>query len=658
MTTIHESGSKRHKRYLASLILFASIIAYFPAMGGGFIWDDNDYVTENPTLRDASGLRAIWIDPSATPQYYPLVHSSFWVEYQIWGLHPTGYHIVNVLIHIANALLLWRVLERFNVSVAWFAAFVFAIHPVHVESVAWITERKNVLSGFFYLSAVLCFLNFDDFAKLDTQPSRRHYGWYVAAIVCFVAAMLSKTVAATWPAALLVMIWWKRGKITFDQIVALLPMFVIGVVMGLLTVRLERDQVGAQGMDWQFSLMDRFLIAGRAIWFYAAKLMWPFELIFTYPRWNIDDRQVWQYVFPAGVLVVLVGLWAMRNRIGRGPLAAVCFFCGTLFPALGFFDVYPMVFSFVADHFQYLASIGVIVLVIATANQLIVRWTARPRRIQLAAIAVVACVLAGLTWRQGKIYEGLEPLWRDTLAKNPESFMAHENLAALLTARKQYDEAETHLAEAMRIKPEFVNSYVNLAKIREGQGRFDEAMSLYEYALELHPGFPAALNGLGAVHGMKGEYERAETILKEAIEYDPEDPKPYSNLASVYAKTERYDSAIEFYEKALSIDPKLTDTRSSLAHVLMSQQDFGRAQALLKETLTLDPENVSALLNLGVIAANEQRYKTAIYYFRDVLKYDPTHVAATYNLAAMYDAVGDVNNSARYMDAYRRLSGR
>ena len=377
MTSHSESSTKRHTASLALLIFLASMIAYLPAMGGGFIWDDNDYVTENPTLRDVAGLREIWLDPSATPQYYPLVHSSFWIEYQLWGLNPTGYHVVNVLIHILNALLLWRVLTRFSVPVAWFAALVFAIHPVHVESVAWITERKNVLSGFFYLSAVLCFLNFDDFTKLHVQEARRRYGWYVAAHVCFIAALFSKTVASTLPAALLVMIWWKRGKITLRNIVALLPMFAIGVFMGLFTVRLEKEQVGAQGIDWELSLIERLLIAGRAIWFYAGKLVWPFELIFTYPRWNIDHNQAWQYVFPAGVLAVLVGLWMTRNRIGRGPLAAVCFFCGTLFPALGFFDVYPMIFSFVADHFQYMASIGVIVLVVATANELMLRFIHR-----------------------------------------------------------------------------------------------------------------------------------------------------------------------------------------------------------------------------------------------------------------------------------------
>tara|TARA_R110002049_G_scaffold2750_2_gene21471 strand:+ start:260179 stop:262203 length:2025 start_codon:yes stop_codon:yes gene_type:complete len=673
------------------------VAAYIPAIRGGFIWDDNDYVTSNMTLRDASGLRDIWLDPSATPQYYPLVHSSFWIEYHLWGLHPTGYHIVNVLIHIANSLLLWRLLSRFSIPAAWFAAFVFAIHPVHVESVAWITERKNVLSGFFYLSAALCFLRFWDFTQTgdvptgqagsdqdgsvpdgapqnpvaqdsvaqdsvvesDTEHSvpERNWAWFVAAHLCFVGALLSKTVAATLPAALLVMIWWKRGRVTSGNVLMLVPMFIVGIGMGLMTVWLEKNQVGASGIDWQLSAIDRCLIAGRAIWFYAGKLVWPFELIFTYPRWDIDSSAPWQYLFPVGVVIVLIALWSARHRIGRGPLAAVCFFCGTLFPALGFFDVYPMRFSYVADHFQYMASIGVIVLAVAAANEALQRMFERSGVWKIAAAVSVTIVLALLTARQGQIYEGLETLWRDTLAKNPESFMGHNNLGRLLNDRGDYSEAEMHLRESIRIKPGFVDSVVNLAKAREGQGAFEDALNLYKEATEIEPEFAPAWNGLGAIHGIQGQHDRAEQSLTRAIEINPIYASAYSNLATVYAGQEKWDLAVEFYQKAIKLDPNLVDARSNLARVFMSQQKFDEAQRVLKDALEIRPDDISTLLNLGVIAANQQRYETAIHYFKSVLKRDPGHVAATYNLAAMYDATGDAMNATRYMDEYRRLSG-
>ncbi len=640
---------------LAIGIIVLVLVAYSTAIGGGFIWDDDDYVTENRTLRSLSGLGAIWFDPSATPQYYPLVHSSFWIEYQLWELWPAGYHLVNVLIHALSSLLLWRLLVRLGVPAAGFASLVFAIHPVHVESVAWITERKNVLSGCFYLSAALCFLRYWDFTQpeSESEPTRRR--WYFAALACFLFALWSKTVAATLPAAILVMIWWKRGRITWNNVIVLAPMFVLGIALGLLTVWLEKHQVGASGIDWELSFADRCLIAGRAILFYAAKLVWPASLTFNYPRWEIDSSQAWQFAFPAAVLVVMIVLWAMRNRIGRGPLAATLFFAGTLFPALGFFDVYPMRFSFVADHFQYLASIGVITLVVAAGKLLLDRaelpWL--PKTVA-CGVAIALCML---TWQQGKIYEGLEVLWRDTLAKNPTAFLAHNNLGALLNRRGDYEEAEQHLREAVRLKPDFVDSVVNLAKAREGQSDLAEAESLYRQATELNPQFAPAFNGLGAVYGMTGRAELSEKSLRQALQLDPNYPTAHANLATLYTMQGKADEAVTEFEAALRLDPSLHEVKANLARVLIAQQKFDRAKQVLKEVLADNPRHISALLNLGVIAGNENNYWTAVGYFEDVVQLQPSHLQANYNLGAMYGMLGETEKSNHYFQQYSRLSG-
>ncbi len=642
---------------LGTCLLVITVAAYATAIGGGFIWDDDDYVTENVVLRSVDGLRSIWFDPSATPQYYPLVHTSFWTEYQLWGLWPAGYHLVNVLIHVVNSLLLWRLLVRFNVPAAWFAALVFAVHPVHVESVAWITERKNVLSGCFYLSAMLCFLRFWDFTKEDLGSQHKLRGWFFAALVCFLFAMWSKTVAATLPAAICVLVWWQRGRITPRLFAVLAPMFVIGIGLGLLTVWLEKHHVGAQGIDWQLSLVDRFLIAGRAIVFYAAKLVWPAQLTFIYPRWQIDSTAAWQYVFPALVLAIIVALWGMRKRIGRGPLAAVLFFAGTLFPALGFFDVYPMRFSFVADHFQYIASIGVIVLVVASAMVAAERAFASSPWLPKLAAGLVVGILAAITWQQGKVYEGLEVLWRDTLSKNPEAFLAHNNLGAMLNDRGDFAEAETHLLEAVRIKPNFVDSVVNLAKTYEGQGDMEQAERLYQQATELNASFAPAFNGLGAVYGMTGRAELSEQSLRRAIELDPSYAKAHANLATLFAVTGRMDESIGEFETALEIDPMMADIHANFARVLMSRQQFDRAQQVLEELLRLRPSDPGALLNLGVIAGNQQRYRKAIGYFERVLESDPGNLQANYNLGAMYEMAGEAEKSQVYFQHYERLSG-
>jgi hypothetical protein len=320
-------------------------------------------------------------------QYYPLVHTSFWLEYHLWQLDPFGYHLVNVLLQAVNAILLWRVLEKLQVRGAWLAAAIFAIHPVHVESVAWISERKNLLCGAFYLSSLLAYLRFRPLgtvprgsaerqagetpAPLRNQPVENRLGrWYWLALALFVGAMLSKTVACTLPVTILVVTWWKRGSIKQRDLGLVTPFLAVGAALGFVTVWVEIYRTGASGAGWSFTSFDRVLIAGRALWFYAAKLLWPENLTFIYPRWTIDAGDWRQWMFPLGAALVALALWAMHRRIGRGPIAAAAFFIITLGPALGFFNVYPMRYTFVADHYQYLASIGLIVAVVAAGARM------------------------------------------------------------------------------------------------------------------------------------------------------------------------------------------------------------------------------------------------------------------------------------------------
>ena len=408
---------KRKSVLAALLLVLITLTAYTPAMRGGFVWDDDDYITNNQTLRSVEGLGQIWLDPSSTPQYYPLVFSSFWLEYRLWRLNPTGYHVVNVLLHVLSSLLLWRLLQDLNVPGAWLAAVVFALHPVHVESVAWVTERKNVLSALFYLGSMSCLFRF--FSLAGVKEKKSGFWWYFSALLMFACALLSKTVTCTLPAAMLLMLWWKRGRVRGRELAALAPFFVLGLAMGLATAWLEQHHVGALGSEWDLSFVERCLIGGRALWFYFWKLIWPWELIFNYPRWQIDATVWWQYIYPAGMLFVLLLLWLTRERVGRGPLVGVLFFIGTLFPALGFFDVYPFRYSYVANHFQYLASIGLIALLVGVIASVASRLPAGPQRI-IMGLGLVVLVLLGLqTWRQGYAYADIQTLWTDTLKKRP-----------------------------------------------------------------------------------------------------------------------------------------------------------------------------------------------------------------------------------------------
>jgi len=360
----------RPSRLGGAIALFgATIIAYFPALHGGFIWDDDGHVTK-PALRSLHGLWRIWTELGATQQYYPVLHSAFWLEHRLWGDAPFGYHLLNVLLHATAACLFGLVVERLvpkpldrnasrssslGTSCSTFAAFLFALHPVCVESVAWISEQKNTLSTVFYLLSALAYLRFDQNRKPRT---------YLLALGLFLLALLSKSVTATLPAALLVIFWWRRGSLSWKRdVVPLLPWFAIGAAVGLLTAWVERTFIiGAQGYAFDLSFLERCLLAGRVIWFYLGKLLWPANLIFIYPRWQVSAAVPWQYLFPIAAIAATAALWLIRRRT-RGPLAGWLFFVGSLFPALGFFNAYPFIFSYVADHFQYLASLGIIATV-------------------------------------------------------------------------------------------------------------------------------------------------------------------------------------------------------------------------------------------------------------------------------------------------------
>jgi tetratricopeptide (TPR) repeat protein len=514
-----------------------TLAAYWPATGCGFIWDDDDYVEQNLLLRSTEGLGQIWLDVGATPQYYPLVHTSYWLEYRLWEDDPRGYHVVNMLLHALAAVLLWRVLKVLDVPGAWLAAAVFALHPVHVESVAWITERKNVLSGVFYLASALLYLRL----TLRTGEERPSRWLYAGALALFVCALLSKTVTCSLPAALLLVLWWKRGRLGWQDVRLLAPFFALGVAFGLLTIWMEVHRVGAQGTTWDLTFIDRCLIAGRALGFYAGKLIWPWPLMFVYPRWQIDAGAWWQYLFPIATAGVVIALWLTRNRLGRGPLVAVLLFAGTLVPALGFFDVYPMRYSFVADHFQYLAGLGLIALGaagLATAGR-------RCGDLGLVSAGIAAGVLlitlGTVTWRYTHAFHDAETLWRDTLAKNDGAWIAHNNLGMILQSGGHPDEAFHHFSRAVAINPDHAEAQNNLGGSLGLQGRTDEAIVCFRRAVDLDPGLARAHANLGSALLIQGRPDEAMIHLRSAERLNPALADAIRQRLKVYEETQAPD---------------------------------------------------------------------------------------------------------------------
>ena len=500
----------------AALLVVMTTVAYLPALSCGFIWDDDAHVTESPPVKDLDGLRDIWLEPGSVPQYYPLTHSSFWVEYRLWGERAAGYHAVNIALHVMAVLLLWRLLVRLEIPGGWLAAAIFAVHPVHVESVAWISERKNVLSAVFYLAAAIAWF---DWAE---RPARSARWRWAGAMVLFAAALLSKSVTASLPVALLVTWWWRTGRLDRRVVAGVLPMVALAIPMGLLTIWAEQNLIGTRHVDLGLAPADRLLVAGRALWFYAGKLAWPDPLAFIYPRWTIDAGSVVAWLFPAGAAAVIAALWCGRRWLGRGPLAGVLFFAGTLVPALGFIDVYPLQYSFVADHFQYLASLGLIVLAASGIFRLSQRWGTgrRTRPGELVPVAVLL-LLAGLTWRQCGIYQDRYTLWTDTGRKNAGSKMVQTSLGNELGKRGLHRQAAEHHRLAIAVDEDYAVAHMNLSIELAHLGETDEAFKHAQQAVDLDEAHTAARLNLVLAHVDRGNYDQARKELQEARRREP-----------------------------------------------------------------------------------------------------------------------------------------
>lgn len=592
-------------------LFVALLFVYGPALRGDFLWDDHGHVTRTD-LQSLDGLVRIWFEIGATQQYYPVLHSAFWLEHHLWGDATVGYHLLNVALHAGSAVLFALVLFRLQVPGGWLAALLFAFHPVAVESVAWIAEQKNTLSTFFYLIAFLAYLRF---------VAARRPATYVLATTFFLLALLTKTVTATLPAALLVVFWWQRGRLEWRRdVLPLLPWFVAGTAAGLFTAHFEKELIGAQGADFALSFLDRVVLAGRVFWFYLGKLVWPANFIFIYPRWTVDAAQVWQWAFPlAGV--VLLGALAWWSRRSRGPLAAALLFGGTLFPVLGFFDVYPFRFSYVADHFQYLACLAVFALIGALAARLTPRFSSTAR---FAAVSVLAVGLGVLSHAQSRIYRDVFVLYETTIARNPTCWMAHNNLATELTAAGRVAEAIPHLERTLELKPDYPEALSNLGDDYVQLDRPAKAIPLLERAIQLQPKFARAHRNLGLALATSGKTEEAIARFAEAARLDPHDADAELQWGIGLMLTKRFPEGVPHFDNAVRLAPE-----SARVHLMygMALAHNGRAPdavAKLTRALELDPDLAEAHLNLAQVLSQLGRTPEAGDHYRRAVELDPS----------------------------------
>ena len=655
----------------AGAVIFAvTLLAYLPAVRGGFVWDDDGHVTRED-LRSVGGLERIWFEVGATQQYYPLLHTAFWLEHRLWGDAVVGYHLTNILLHAAAACLVMLIAQRLFDrdsspspepkagtltargafgsgaaaaghkrdrsprserpvigGAAWLAGLIFALHPVCVESVAWISEQKNTLSTVFYLGSALVYLGFDQ----DRRAKR-----YGLALGLFVLALLTKTVAATLPAALLVVFWWQRGGLGWRRDVRpLLPWFALGAAAGLYSSWVERVLIGAQGAEFMLSFLNRCLVAGRVTWFYLGKLVWPADLMFIYPRWVIDGAVWWQYLYPLGLLALAVGL-ALLARMHRGPLARAAaaglagflIFAGTLFPVMGFINVYPFVFSYVADHFQYQACLGIIVPAAAGFTLAVRRLPPAIRQHSPVGAAALLGILGALTWVHSGSFRDAQTLYRDTLERNPACVMAHNNLGLVLSQiAGRLPEAIAHYEAALRIDPHNAEAHLNLGyALAKIPGRLSDAIAEDEAALRIFPDLADAHNNLGtALSRVPGRMPEAITQFEVAVRLRPGSAEMHDNLGvALISSPERLPEAIDHLETAVRFNPDSAEMHSHLGKALAKIPGrLPEAIAQFEEAVQIESGSADAHDNLGkALMQVSGRLPEAIAHLEAAVRIDP-----------------------------------
>jgi hypothetical protein len=556
------------------LLILVTILAYLPALRAGFIWDDDYHLTQNPNMVGVDGLWKIWSTPAS--QYYPLTSTTFWVERQVWGLTPWPYHLVNVLLLATNAALLAMVLRRLGVPGAWLAAAIFALHPIHVESTAWVTELKDMQSGVFYLLAAGAFLRA---VSVERVEARR----YVVSLVLFVLAVLSKTSTVMLPAVLLLCLWWRDGRVPWRRAWVVVPFFAVSAAAGLYTIWAQSLHGGVSGPEFSSTLPTRVAIAGRIVWFYLGKLLWPHPLIFIYPRWTVDSSQPIAWVPVVALVLVAIALFVAswrRASVRAIAFSGACFFT-CLAPVLWLAPTYFTRYSFVGDHFQYLAGMAVIALVGAAISRL-------PRAARVGVVAVVLPVLAVLTFRQTLVYAGPESLWRHTLANNPGAWMAHQNYGILLLDRGDVAEAESHFLRAIELKPDHVEARLRLAAIAASRNEPAVAERWLREAIAVQPAYrPGTLNyrESAAVHARlalflveQGRTDDAIAEYETALRIAPGYPVAVTNLSNLHTRlgaslfrAGRRDEAVAHFREAVAVNPGSADARVNLDKALAAR---------------------------------------------------------------------------------------
>jgi tetratricopeptide (TPR) repeat protein len=612
---------------LGLILLVAVILTYSPVWWAGYIWDDDLVVTANHVIVGPLGLKEIWTTSAA--DICPLTLTTFWVEHALWGTSPLLYHLVNVLLHGACAILLWRVLRSLQVPGAWLGAALWALHPVMVESVAWITEMKNTESGLFFLLSILFFVK-----DLRTAPSGKRGIWnrnHALTLLFAALAMTAKSSTVILPLVLCLCAWWAEGRWKWLNLARIAPIFLMSIAAGLVSIW-TLNVHGADDPQWARSWPERLVTAGDAVWFYLGKLLWPHPLMAIYPRWQVD-ASVWFSYLPA-LAVILVGivLWRSRESWARPWFFALGYFLAAVIPVLGVFDNYIFCYSLVFDHFQYLASMGPLALAGAGIVWFSSFLIPRKRWLQATLGAGMLLILGISSWQRVWVYENEETLWTDTLTKNPNCWLGYNNLGEAVLQKGQVDEAIEQYQKALSINRNYDIAHNNIGTALLQKGQVDEAINQYQKALEIDPGNAKFHHNLGGVLLQKGEVDEAIGQYQKALEIDPNDANSHNNLGRAFAQKGQMNEAMTQFQETLKINPDYDIAHNNLGNVLLQGGRVDEAIAHYQKALEINPLYVEAHSNLGIAFTHKGRMDEAMAQFQEVLRLEPNNPAAQANL--------------------------
>ncbi len=588
---IAQKKNNFQSQFIKGIFLFIlAAVVYLPSLDASFIWDDNTFFDANPIMKDPNALYRFWFTRDA-PDYFPLVSTNLWIQRQLWDINPFGFHAVNIGFHAFNVVLFWLVLITLNLPGAWLAALVFAWHPIQVESVSWVTQIKNVQSMFFYLLTSLCYLKYD----------LRGGTWRLGlSLFFFLLALLSKTAVVMLPVILLLYHWTLKPLSIKKAIVRTGPFFAMSLIFGLITIWFQYTSAGASGSEWSLTFIERTVNAGFVFWFYVQKLFIPIDLAFIYPRWNHDPSFITSWVPYFMLAIVLFLIFRFRARWGGYPIFALGYYLISLFPIMGFLNIYFLLYSFVADHYQYIAGQGIIAFTICGAytktNQLTARFP-KNTFLKYGSMAVgltTLCGLAFLTWNQQSIYQNPIALWKDTIKKNPKAWIAHNNLGNEYSRAGRFDLAAKSYSATLKVKPDYAEAEDNLGLALLKLNRFEESKEHFLRATRLDPTIWQAHNNLGTIFGNQGNMEEAARHFEAALKIDSGNFEIHNNLGLVYGVLNEREKALIHFEFALKGKNNLHNVYLNIGNFFMERGDDESALLNFRKALQHDPKFVEA----------------------------------------------------------------